>query len=456
MSSVAEELPVEELPPVAEVEECPKFDFSEAFQTKVAAMVVRDSIFNKRTESILRPEFFENLAEAALVNIALKYFEKYRKSPDIPSFVTLVKDAIAAKTIRKDMVDDTRIVIRRLIEEDIGDRDFVIDKVAEFARHQAVSAAILKSVDLLDRGDFSAIEVSMQKALDVGAKGTETFYSYFDTIEARSQERREIIAGTRKPTGITTGVKALDDRLMHRGWGRRELTSLLGGAKVGKSTALINFAKSAALANYNVLYVTLELSPLIISERLDACLSGHLMDELAKNLNDVQDKVDALKGRAGKLNIVEFPTGSMRNSDLRHILDSHLADGTRYDLIVVDYADIMAPEKRSGDAIQDSKSVYEGLRAIMMDYDAAGLTATQTNRDGFKSSVAKAEHAAEDFNKVRIVDLMISINRTEEEMAKNEARLYFAASRNQKGGFTLRIQQDLERMRFLIKVLGIE
>jgi replicative DNA helicase len=180
------------------------------------------------------------------------------------------------------------------------------------------------------------------------------------------------------------------------------------------------------------------------------------MDELTTNLNDVDEKVSALMARAGKLNLVEYPTGTMRPSDLRRLIDMHIAAGIKYDLVVVDYADIMAPDVRSQDGIENSKSIYEGLRAIAQEYNCAVLTATQTNREGFKSSVAKAEHVAEDFNKVRIVDLMISINKTEEEAERNEARLFFAASRNQRGAFTLRIQQNLEAMRFVVKVLGIE
>ena len=69
---------------------------------------------------------------------------------------------------------------------------------------------------------------------------------------------------------------------------------------------------------------------------------------------------------------------------------------------------------------------------------------------------SKAEHAAEDFNKIRIADLVISINATEEEMAKGEARLFFAASRNQKGEFAIRIKRDLSRGHAVTEVIGYE
>ncbi|BBI61622.1 hypothetical protein HSBAA_29280 [Vreelandella sulfidaeris] len=115
----------------------------------------------------------------------------------------------------------------------------------------------------------------------------------------------------------------------------------------------------------------------------------------------------------------------------------------------------MAPDFRTQDPIENSKSIYVGLRAIAMQYDVALLTATQTNREGARSSVATMTDVAEDFNKIRIADLVISINKTEEEKANQEARLYFAASRNQRSDITIRIKQDLERMQFLTKILDV-
>jgi replicative DNA helicase len=44
----------------------------------------------------------------------------------------------------------------------------------------------------------------------------------------------------------------------------------------------------------------------------------------------------------------------------------------------------------------------------------------------------------------------------EDEKARQEARLYFAASRNQEDGVTIRVKQALERGKFIARVLGKE
>lgn len=230
----------------------------------------------------------------------------------------------------------------------------------------------------------------------------------------------------------------------------------MGGAKSGKTTALINFGRTAVMAGKNVLYVTLEVSAQIIADRLDAAISENEMRELSKTIHDVRTKIEALKGKTGKFKIHEFPSGSFSPNMLRRLIERHKNKGLTFDLIIVDYADLMIPDFRMNDAIENSKNIYTGLRAIATEEDAAVLTATQTNREGFKSTVAKAEHVAEDFNKIRIADLVISINATEEERAVGEARLYFAASRNQETGFSIFIKQDIARMRFITSILKVE
>jgi replicative DNA helicase len=83
------------------------------------------------------------------------------------------------------------------------------------------------------------------------------------------------------------------------------------------------------------------------------------------------------------------------------------------------------------------------------------VTATQTNRSGFKAVVADATHVADDINKIRIADLVMSINRDEQDRANNEAKLHMAAGRNQEDGITFRVKQDLARAKFVEQVLGL-
>lgn len=448
-------------PAVAGMEEMevPKYEFDAAFQTKIAALAVRDTAFMQRVDGLIKPEYFENGIEARWVSIVCRYYQKYKRVPaDATIYARLIKEDISAKIIDSSMA---ALMVRHFQDvlkgADVSDRDFVVDEVSSFARHQAVSAAILQSVLDLERRDFAKIEKLMRRAMDVGANSDGDIYDFGEALSHRTAERLERAAGKLPPTGITTGYAEIDSTLYHRGWGRREMTVIMGGAKAGKTTALIDFGLKAVGHGHNVLYVTLEVAASIVAERCDANISSTPVMELQDNVHSVKSKVhDFIAKSGGRFIIKEFPSGSATVSDIRRLIERFKSRGVVFDLVIIDYADIMAPERYTDNQQENSKSVYVGLRGLAMQEGFALLTATQTNREGFKAAVAKAEHVAEDFNKIRIADLIISINKTEEEKQAGHARLYFAASRNQAGGFSIKIEQKLDCMQFVTRVIGYE
>lgn len=464
MSAVSGEITAEELEEVAEAAtkssaKGVRYDFDSGFQSKICAMCLRDTPFIQRTDGLIEPDYFESEIEAALVNIANRYYKRYKKAPSDEETLKLLiakdmKDRVIRKELGPLMFTHARNV---LLKSDISDRDLVIDEVSEFARHQAVCKAIEASIGHLDKRNFTDIQKLLQSALNVGSNSEHGIYSYADEIDSRTEERTERAAGRGPLTGVSTGYVELDSYLYHKGWGKGELSVLMGGPKAGKSLALINFGINAAasIMRFNVLYVTLELGAKIIADRMDANISKQMMFELGKNITEVQEHVRKWRASAGHFHIIEFPTGSMKVSDLRRIIERKKAEGIKYDLVIVDYADLMSPERHVDDAIENSKSVYVALRGLAMQEHIALLTATQTNREGAKSAVAKMEHVSSDINKVRIADALISINKTEEEAANNEARLYFAAMRNGPSNFSLRIRQNIDRMSFCETIIGV-
>jgi replicative DNA helicase len=445
-----------------------KFEFDAEFQSKVALQAMRNLDFMRKVAHLLQPSYFENAGEAAMVNIALRYYKSYGSVPTALAAKELFAEDLRNKVIRS----DTRAAAMEAFKHcfapvaDLSDSTFIAERVAKFAQHQAIGAAILESVDLLDRKEFDKIAKKVKAACEVGINTHGEEYDYYERIDERTAERADRLAGKLPPTGITTGHRLIDELLYHRGWGRKELSVILGGAKAGKTTFLINCAKAASLAGFNVLYVTCEVAARIIAERMDATISDVEVKNLMARMHDVAGKVKATMPRAGKVKFAGYPSGTLTPTMLRALIDSYKSprmngDGTvrepvQFDLVVVDYADIMAPDFRTQDAIENSKSIYLALRAIADEENVAMLSATQTNREGMKSTVATATHVADDINKVRTVDIMISINITDEERANGEARLYFAASRNQAGGFTIFVKQELEKMKFIASIIRVE
>lgn len=444
-----------------ESEDVGAYQFDQAFQEKIATMFLRDTTFAMKSKDLIRPDYFTNAALGAIISVVQDYLAVYRAAPDPRIVATIFKDAFDAKRIRPDMRDEVKTTLRKVLgtSANLGSPEYVFDKVRDFARHQAVEHAILSSLPALEKGNFGDIEKYMREALSVGNSTESQDYDFWGEIENRTQRREDIKAGRLVKRGITTGYSAIDAYLYHAGWGRRELSCLMGAAKAGKSLGLGDFTKNASLAGFNAFYGSLEVASWIIADRLDAALSETMIKDLHMDPQQVKSKLQAIEARAkatgrGNFKMRDFPSGTLKPSSLHRMLEQYRDDGIAFDLISIDYADIMAAEYRSDSLQENLRTIYIDLRAIAHEFDAALLTATQTNRDGAKAALAKATDVGDDWNKARTVDILIGINATDVEKVAGEARLYWALSRNTEDGFTLRIQQDRSRMQFIKKVIG--
>ncbi|WP_415721661.1 ATPase domain-containing protein [Photobacterium ganghwense] len=430
--------------------------FDSGFQLRLAAYYCRDTNFLMMTNDLVSPEQFENKAVASLVMIVNKHFRLYSQAPGKKVLVDLVKKAIESKRIREEMKPDVLVSLKEILSEPLTDSKYMLDQVSTFARNNALDEALMKAVELKEKGDFEGAVAVVQKAMLVGASDSNNYYDYYEEVDTRTERRDALEKGEDVPTGITTGIRALDAILYHKGWGRREMTLIMGGAKAGKSTALGDFSIAASDAGYNVLYVTLEVHARIISDRADARVSDTSMDDLVKAREAVRSAILAKRsGGVGKLIIVERPAGTFTPNELNRLIHDFRAKGVKFDMVALDYLDLARSNRVTNDRRADEKDMYTDFRGLADKEDFALLTATQTNRDGMGSETAGITHVADNIEKIRIADLTISINKTDEEKAKGEARLFLAASRNQRGDITVRVKQDLDKMKFVDKVLDV-
>ena len=136
------------LKPMPEKKEEQKgFEFEADFQTRVASLTIFDEQFYRRTDGLIKPEYFQSLAEATLVHIAQQYHARYKRLPmGGTEWKELLKDAEKDRVIRKDDMGDIIAAFRvlrdgnkaRRDETGITAGDYVVDKIAQFARNQAV------------------------------------------------------------------------------------------------------------------------------------------------------------------------------------------------------------------------------------------------------------------------------------------------------------------------------
>lgn len=430
--------------------------FDDDFKNKVLALQLRDDNFCQRTDGLIHPSFFENEVDKYILSVAVNHYTKYSTPPSPVAVAHTFKEDRDKGVVRKEFVSSITSKLKELYKLDLSDREFVIEKIADFARQTATEKAVIEAATILDSGgDITAIMPMMQKALDVGSTDLQTAYDYKDTIDKRSEIRKARLKGEISYNSVTTGFKDMDNTLYRRGWGKGELTLYMAPSKGGKSVALIDHALRAAERGFNVLLISLEVSTEIQTDRMDSNISGVRMNELSTFIDKVDDRVKLWRHKAATLKCHEYPSGTYKVSDLRRLIKKYQAVGLQFDLVVVDYADIMLSESKSNEGTDKSKQVLIDLRALAQNENLAILSATQTNRTGATADVITDIHVAEDYNKIRIADLVISINCNDIERVNGEARLYYAASRNQPA-HTITVKRDLSIMRHIKEIIDIK
>lgn len=424
------------------------YDFEIETQNDILSLMITDEDFCRKTEGLIKPEYFENAHSGYIASICLSYFQKYKGVLPENLWAEVFKKHIRDKKISAEKLREVVPHFNEVKALTPKSKRWLMDHIAEFARQQAFTNAFIAGASKLskttDSDRFAEIGKLFKNAGETGLAGDRTSYNYFKRVEERRDKLLEIKSGKAPKMGITTGIKELDGILDHGGYGRKELTLWMGGPKSGKSFALVQAGGSAIEDGKVVLHVSLENSTEVTAKRYDAYFSRVGIKEQKDSAHTMAVNVENVGDRYGhNLYIEEFPAGTFKPSDLQRLIESYYDDGIIFDEVIVDYLDIMAPNYRTDNLQENSKDVYVNSRGLAQTWNFALVSATQTNRTGAQSAVAKATDVAEDFNRVRIADLTISINRNDDEKGMRKARLYLAAGRNQEDGVTLFVTQDL-------------
>lgn len=132
------------------------------------------------------------------------------------------------------------------------------------------------------------------------------------------------------------------------------------------------------------------------------------------------------------LMIETYANDSMDIVKMRGIVAQYARAGWVPDFIVVDYADLLAAPigmQEGRDAINKN---WKGLKRLSQDYHCCVVTATQSDADSYGSSLMNLSNFSEDKRKYSHVNTMFSINRTDDEMEDQVARLAIMLSREKK------------------------
>lgn len=326
------------------------------------------------------------------------------------------------------IVATTGLELQSLKDIDPRHHDWFIDEFETFCKHKALESAILTSTDLLEQGEFGAVERMIKDAVGIGlAKhmGTDYWENPMERIERVRNQRG----------GTSTGWTEIDKKL-YGGFNRGELNIFAAPSGGGKSLFLQNLALNWALEGHNVLYISLELSEELCSMRLDSMLTGYNTKEVFKNAEDVGLKVGAISKKAGNLQIVQMPNGVTINDLNSYMKEFEVKNNVKLDAVLLDYLDLMMPAQRKvppSDLFIKDKFVSEELRNFAVEKDLLFATASQLNRAAVEEVEFDHSHIAGGISKIQTADNVIGIFTSTAMRERGRYQIQFMKTRSSAG-----------------------
>ena len=400
-------------------------DFNQDIQKLFLEMFLSDAEAFVRCQGIFESENFDQqLKESA--EFIKHYVDEYKVMPELE---------IVNSSCGTNLKDASSVGVEHT--------DWLLDTFEQFSRHKALERAILKSADLLEKGEYGPVEGLVKDAIQIGlAKDMGT--DYFADPKGR-------LEGLKDNNGqVSTGWPTIDKKLFG-GFNRGELNIFAGGSGAGKSLFLQNMAVNFATEGMNVLYISLELSEALTAMRIDSMLTGIATRDVFKNLDDVEMKVRMMGKKAGKIQIKYMPSGKNANDLRSYVKEWSIKNKCKPDVLLIDYLDLMMPlsiKVSPSDLFVKDKYVSEELRNLAMELQCVFVTASQLNRAAVEEIEFDHSHISGGLSKIQTADNVIGIFTSRAMKERGRYQIQFMKTRSSSGvGQKVDLEFDVDSLR---------
>jgi archaellum biogenesis ATPase FlaH len=405
-------------------------DYSPEVQQLFLEIMLQDAQSFLRVQNIYNPENFDrSLRETA--EFIYNHANEHKTLPG--------REQVKAVTGR---------TLQEIPELNEGHLDWFMQEFEGFTRRQELERAILKSADLLEKGNYDPVEKLIKDAVQISLTkdlGTD----YFEDPRAR-------LSALKNNNGQnSTGWPALD-KLLYGGFNRGELQIFAGGSGSGKSLFMQNLSVNWVEAGLNGVYITLELSEGLTAMRVDSMLTNTAAKQLFKDLDTVEMKVKMMKKKSGNLQIKYMPAQSTVNDIRAFCKELQIKTGRNIDFMCVDYLDLLMPVSAKvspNDLFVKDKYVSEELRNLAREMNILFVTASQLNRSAVEEIEFDHSHISGGISKINTADNVFGIFTSRAMRERGRYQIQAMKTRSSSGvGQKVDLEFDIESLR--IRDLG--
>ena len=394
---------------------------------------VYDSLFGKIQNKEFREKksLFKNRDFSLILRLAMKYFQKYDKSPDNNVIQLLAKKYQELHPAECIDIAKINTVLSELQNANYNIGDDILNKnFKDFIRSQAMYETLSQNVEILtsENGDYQKVVdkclENFDKVQKITFDDTDLGMQYFN--EAAMKEHWDFLKNPeakiktlwRKVDDITNGGFLKDGRM---------LALIMAQAGLGKSVFLSNLAVNFMKQNLSVVVISLEMSENVYAARFDAHISKKNINRLAENEEVATERIREFYQQHPKANlfIKEYPPRSVRTRDIANYLENLKNAGHHFDVIIIDYLGLVLPNRSQDSMYKDGQMVSEELRSLSYLFKVPVISAVQCNSEGMNNATIDMQNVAESKAIVHTVDFLAVLTRTpdERELGKINMRI---------------------------------
>ena len=337
----------------------------------------------------------------------------------------------------------TNVHLQEIPDLNDGHLDWFMTEFEKFTRRQELERAILKSADLLEKGNFEPVEKLIKDAVQISLTkdmGTDYF------LDPKARIEKYFNSGGQ----VSTGWPQLD-KLLYGGFSRGELNIFAGGSGSGKSLVMMNIALNWLQQGLHGVYISLELSEELCSLRTDAMLTSASTKDIRKDIDTATMKVKLVGKKSGTYQVKAMPAQSNINDIRAYLKEYQIQTGRKVDFMMIDYLDLLMPVSAKvspNDLFVKDKYVSEELRNLAKELQVLMVTASQLNRSAVEEIEFDHSHISGGISKINTADNVFGIFTSRAMRERGRYQIQCMKSRSSTGvGQKIDLEYNIETMR---------
>lgn len=391
----------------------------------IEKLLLKKALIDKNWLNILSKTYDKRWFSIGCIGVTLKnILAFYNKYDSIPSIQTI--QAISKKYIEKHGDTELNIIdVQQLLTEisnmNLNISDEVLNSnLKEFIRRNAFYYSLFDNAELLEKNSGKYDEVvdkclaNFDKVQKITFNDTDLGLDYFN--EDQMKQHWQYIMNPKAK--IKTGWNSLD-QYTNGGFLKsgKMLALFMAQAGLGKSVFLSNLTVNFLQQNLGVVVISLEMSQDVYGQRFDAHISNKNINHLADNAEEAISRIKDFysKHPNASLYLKEYAPRSINSKDIEQYLDNLKNAGKNFDVVIIDYLNLVIPNHKTDSMFKDGLAVSEELRALSYKFNCPIVSAVQCNTEGMGSAEIDMQNVSESRGIAHTVDALFALYQLDED-----------------------------------------